>query len=355
MKQTDSEFQGGFAMFPIDLKSDTVTRPSKAMRQAMFEAEVGDDVYCEDPTVNRLQEKAASMTGKEAALFLPSGTMGNLVAVLTHCGRGDGAILGINSHIYYYEGGGLAALGGVVPLTADDSAGLIPSSEIERNCRPVNVHFAPAKLLCVENTHNKCGGLALSPAQMKVTTDAARKNGLAIHIDGARIFNAAAAWTCDVREYASLVDSIQFCLSKGLGAPIGSMLCGSAEFIARALHWRKKVGGGLRQAGIIAAGGLYALENNIGRLAEDRENGAMIASMLSAGGLEVEKNPKPTNMVYFHVPPAAADDLHVRCAARGVLFNAAAGGRIRLVTHIDVSREQAARAAEIILEEIFPS
>ncbi|HRX25703.1 MAG TPA: low-specificity L-threonine aldolase [Aminivibrio sp.] len=342
-------------MFPIDLKSDTVTRPSKAMRQAMAEAEVGDDVYCEDPSVNRLQEKASAMTGKEAALFLPSGTMGNLVAVLTHCGRGDGAILGLNSHIYHYEGGGLAALGGVFPLTADDSSGLIPSCEVERNCRPVNVHFAPAKLLCVENTHNKCGGLALSPAQMKETTDSARNRGLAVHIDGARIFNAAVAWKCDVKEYTALVDSIQFCLSKGLGAPIGSMLCGSAEFIDRARHWRKKVGGGLRQAGIIAAAGLYALENNIGRLADDHGNAAMLASALSAGGLEVEKNPMPTNMVYFHVPEKAGHDLHERCAARGVLFNGAAGGRIRLVTHIDVTREQVARAAEIILEEISAS
>jgi len=342
-------------MFPIDLKSDTVTRPSKAMRQAMCEAEVGDDVYCEDPTVNRLQEKAAAMTGKEDALFLPSGTMGNLVAVLTHCGRGQGAILGLNSHIYYYEAGGLAALGGLVPLTAADSSVLIPPSELHRHFRPANVHFAPAKLLCVENTHNKCGGLALSPAQMKETTDTARNNGLAVHIDGARIFNAAAAWGCDVSEYTALVDSIQFCLSKGLGAPIGSMLCGSSDFIGRARHWRKKVGGGLRQAGIIAAAGLYALENNLARLAEDHGNAAMLASMLTAGGLEVEKNPMPTNMVYFHVPEKAGRDLHERCAARGVLFNGAAGGRMRLVTHIDVTRDQTARAAEILLEEVSAS
>ena len=339
-------------MFPIDLKSDTVTRPSERMREIMSNAEVGDDVYGEDPSVNSLQEKAAAILGMEAAIFLPSGTMGNLVAILAHCGRGEGAIIGKNSHIYINEGGGLAALGGVVPLTADDSSGLIPPSEIEENCRPVNVHFAPAKLLCIENTHNRCGGLALSPEQMKETTDSARKNGLSVHIDGARIFNAAAAWDCDVKEFASQADSIQFCLSKGLGAPIGSILCGQEDYIGRALHWRKKLGGGLRQAGIMAAAGIYALENNIERLREDHENAVLIAEGLSTGGLEVEKIEVPTNMVYFHVPRDAAD-LHVRCRDRGLLFNAASEGRIRLVTHIDVSREQVLEAVDIILQEVF--
>lgn len=339
-------------MFPIDLKSDTVTRPSVRMREIMSNAEVGDDVYGEDPSVNSLQEKAAAILGMEAAIFLPSGTMGNLVAILAHCGRGEGAIIGKNSHIYINEGGGLAALGGVVPLTADDSSGLIPPSEIEENCRPVNVHFAPAKLLCIENTHNRCGGLALSPEQMKETTDSARKNGLSVHIDGARIFNAAAAWNCDVKEFASQADSIQFCLSKGLGAPIGSILCGQEDYIGRALHWRKKLGGGLRQAGIMAAAGIYALENNIERLREDHENAVLIAEGLSTGGLEVEKIEVPTNMVYFHVPRDAAD-LHVRCRDRGLLFNAASEGRIRLVTHIDVSREQVLEAVDIILQEVF--
>ncbi len=339
-------------MFPIDLKSDTVTRPSERMREIMSKAEVGDDVYGEDPSVNSLQEKAAAILGMEAAIFLPSGTMGNLVAILAHCGRGEGAIIGKNSHIYINEGGGLAALGGVVPLTADDSSGLIPPSEIEENCRPVNVHFAPAKLLCIENTHNRCGGLALSPEQMKETTDSARKNGLSVHIDGARIFNAAAAWDCDVKEFASQADSIQFCLSKGLGAPIGSILCGQEDYIGRALHWRKKLGGGLRQAGIMAAAGIYALENNIDRLREDHENAVLIAEGLSAGGLEVEKIEVPTNMVYFHVPQDAAD-LHVRCREKGLLFNAASDGRIRLVTHIDVSREQVLEAVDVILQEVF--
>ncbi|NLA90501.1 MAG: low-specificity L-threonine aldolase [Synergistaceae bacterium] len=339
-------------MFPIDLKSDTVTRPSERMREIMSNAEVGDDVYGEDPSVNSLQEKAAAILGMEAAIFLPSGTMGNLVAILAHCGRGEGAIIGKNSHIYINEGGGLAALGGVVPLTADDSSGLIPPSEIEENCRPVNVHFAPAKLLCIENTHNRCGGLALSPEQMKETTDSARKNGLSVHIDGARIFNAAAAWDCDVKEFASQADSIQFCLSKGLGAPIGSILCGQEDYIGRALHWRKKLGGGLRQAGIMAAAGIYALENNIDRLREDHENAVLIAEGLSAGGLEVEKIEVPTNMVYFHVPQYAAD-LHVRCREKGLLFNAASDGRIRLVTHIDVSREQVLEAVDVILQEVF--
>lgn len=340
-------------MFPIDLKSDTVTRPSPAMRKVMAEAEVGDDVYGEDPTVNRLQQKAAAMMGKEASLFFPSGTMGNLAALLSHCDRGDGVILGSCSHIYFNEGGGLAALGGIFPLTADDSSGIVPPGEIEKNCRPENIHYAPAKLLCLENTHNQRGGLALSVPQIKESAEAAREHGLRVHIDGARIFNAAAAWKCDVKDFAALSDSIQFCLSKGLGAPIGSMLCGSKEYIDKALHWRKKLGGGLRQAGVMAAAGLFALENNVARLSEDHENALYLSSLLSKGGLEVEENPMGTNMVYFHVPPAAAGDLHVRCAARGVLFNGAAGGRIRLVTHIDVNKEQVGEGARIILEEVF--
>lgn len=340
-------------MFPIDLKSDTVTRPSPAMRKVMAEAEVGDDVYGEDPTVNRLQEKAAAMMGKEASLFFPSGTMGNLAALLSHCDRGDGVILGSCSHIYFNEGGGLAALGGIFPLTADDSSGIIPPEEIEKNCRPENVHYAPAKLLCLENTHNQRGGLALSVPQVKESADVAREHGLAVHIDGARIFNAAAAWKCDVKDFAALADSIQFCLSKGLGAPIGSMLCGRKEYIDKALHWRKKLGGGLRQVGVMASAGLFALENNVHRLSEDHENALYLASLLSKGGLEVEENPMGTNMVYFHAPLERAADLHVRCAARGVLFNGASGGRIRLVTHIDVNREQVAHGAKIILEEVF--
>ena len=340
-------------MFPIDLKSDTVTRPSQAMRQAMFDAEVGDDVYGEDPTVRRLEEKAADLVGMEASLYLTSGTMGNLVSLLTHCGRGEGAVVGRSSHILGNEGGGLAALGSIVPLVADDDSGLIPESEIRRHCRPSNVHLAPAKLLCLENTHNSRGGLAISPAQMRPATDAARGLGLSIHLDGARIFNAAVAWKCDVKEFTSQVDSIQMCLSKGLGAPVGSLLCGNKDFIERARHWRKKVGGGMRQAGVIAASGLYALEHNIARLEEDHRNASLMADILSRGGVSVEKSEKPTNMIFFRLHEGKDDyALLQRCSARGVLFGMAAPGRFRLVTHLDVSCEQARRAAEIISEEV---
>lgn len=342
-------------MFPIDLKSDTVTRPSQGMRKAMAEAEVGDDVYHEDPTVHRLEEKGASLTGKEAALYLTSGTMGNIVALLTHCCRGDAAIVGADSHILNYEGGGLAALGGILPLAADDSSGIIPPEEVVRFCKPSNVHFAPVTLLCLENTHNRCGGLALSPEEMEKTADQARKCGLLVHLDGARVFNAAAAWDVGVDAYGTLVDSVQICLSKGLGAPVGSLLCGTREFVERARFWRKKVGGGLRQAGIIAAAGLYAFEHNLPRLKEDHENAALLGSLLAEGGIEVERNAKPTNMVYFRIPVSVSETLPRRCAARGVLFNAAGPGRVRLVTHLDVSREQAAAAAGIILEEVSSS
>lgn len=343
-------------MFPVDLKSDTVTKPSPEMRRAMYEAEVGDDVYGEDPTVVRLEEAAAGILGMEAALFMPSGTMGNLAAVLTHCGRGDALILGAGSHMQNFEGGGVAALGSAVPLLADDSSGCIPPEEVRAHCRPSNVHFAPARLLCLENTHNRMGGLASSPERIRASADEARRHGLAVHIDGARIFNAATAWGCRAADFASSVDSVQFCLSKGLGAPVGSVLCGRRDFIDTARHWRKRLGGGMRQAGVLAAAGLYALEHNIGRLEEDHENAALLADLLSAGDvIMVERNDKPTNMVYCTVPDGVGEDLHVRCAARGVLFNAVADGRFRLVTHLDVSTEQVKAAAAVILEEAAAS
>lgn len=343
-------------MFPVDLKSDTVTKPSEEMRKAMYAAEVGDDVYGEDPTVNRLEETAAALTGMEAALFLPSGTMGNLVAVLTHCGRGDGAVLGADCHILNYEGGGLAALGSVVPLVADDSSGLISPEEVRRHCRPSNVHFAPARLLCLENTHNRRGGLALSPEAVRASAEEAHSLGLSVHIDGARIFNASTAWNCSVKKYAESVDSLQFCISKGLGAPVGSLLCASGSFIDAARHWRKRLGGGLRQSGILAAAGIYALEHNIDRLREDHENAELLAHLLSEGRvIDVEHNEKPTNMVYCGVPEGTCVDLHLRCAARGVLFNGVSENRFRLVTHLDVSREQVTQAAAIILEEAAAS
>lgn len=340
-------------MAVIDLKSDTVTKPGKEMRKAMYEAEVGDDVYGEDPTVIALEQKAAMLTGKEAGLFVVSGTMGNLVSLLTHCSTGDGAILGNKSHIYYYEAGGMAAMGGILPLIVDDSDGIPECEDIKHWCRPSNIHFAPAKLLCLENTHNKGGGIAVSPERFTRTVECARELGLPVHLDGARVFNAAAAFKVKASEFTAQVDSVQLCLSKGLGAPVGSLICASPEFIEKARYWRKKVGGGMRQAGIIAAAGLYALENNIERLEEDHENAVLIANVLKDAGISVEESSSSTNMVFFRTGPGLDEDAFLSsCFEKGVQFNKVEPGRFRLVTHIDVTREQALEGARIIADEV---
>ena len=340
-------------MFPIDLKSDTVTKPSAEMRRVMSEAEVGDDVYGEDPTVVRLEEMGAQLLGKEAALYVTSGTQGNLVALLTHCNRGEGAILGNDSHIWNYEGGGLAALGGIVPFQVNDAKSLPSIADLNFVLNPTdNVHFAHAKLLCLENTHNRGGGHASSPQEVSERANWAHKHGLAVHVDGARLFNAAAALDVKPSELVKDVDSVQVCLSKALGAPMGSLICASREFVERARFWRKKVGGGLRQVGIVAAAGLHALSHNIGRLREDHENAQMIQEILQKGGLRVIEVQRPTNMVYFATPnEACADKLLEGCRRQGVIFNKTAPDTFRLVTHLDVSREQAIAAAEAIVKE----
>lgn len=337
----------------IDLRSDTVTRPTEEMRRAMNTAEVGDDVYGEDPTVRRLEELAAGLTGHEGGLFVTSGTQGNLVALLSHCARGDGAILGKECHIYNYEGGGLAVLGGVLPLVVDDTGGLPSTGDVQALCRDENVHFAPARLLCLENTHNREGGNAADPVAYGELVRCAIDAGLAVHLDGARVFNAAVAWGVDVKEFTAAVDSVQLCLSKGLGAPVGSVVCGSKEFIRQARHWRKRLGGGLRQAGVIASAGIVALERMISRLAADHENAALLATLLRDGGLAVESRAKPTNMVYVSLPPSlpGAKDVAERCTKRGVLFNPTSPRRFRLVTHFDVNEADIRKAAGTILEE----
>jgi threonine aldolase len=340
-------------MFPIDLKSDTVTKPSPEMRKAMSEAEVGDDVYGEDPTVARLEKMGAELLGKEAALYVTSGTQGNLVSLLTHCSRGDGAILGKDSHILNYEGGGLAALGGIVPLPVDDAKSLPSVAELELSLPDAsNVHFVQAKLLCLENTHNRGGGHASTPQEIAERADWAHRRGLSVHMDGARLFNASIALGAEPSEFVKNVDSVQICLSKALGAPLGSLICSSGDFVTRARYWRKKVGGGLRQAGIVAAAGLFALSRNVERLAEDHENARLMKDILQKGGLRVLDVKRPTNMVYFGVQDAAeADKLLSACRGRRVIFNKTAADTFRLVTHLDVSREQALTAANIIVEE----
>ncbi|MDR1732126.1 MAG: low-specificity L-threonine aldolase [Synergistaceae bacterium] len=340
-------------VFPIDLKSDTVTKPSEEMRKAMYAAEVGDDVYGEDPTVRRLEVMAAELLGKEDALYVTSGTQGNLVALLTHCGRGDGVLVGQGAHVLNSEGGGLCALGGMVPIPVKDEKGLPALADLNHVMKPKgNVHLAYPKLLCLENTHNSGGGHASTPEEIYERASWAHEQGLSVHLDGARLFNASTALGVKPAEIVRAVDSVQICLSKGLGAPMGSLICASKDFIERARYWRKKVGGGLRQAGIVAAAGIYAFEHNIDRLAEDHENARRIKEILQKGGLRTEEVRRPTNMVYFGTADErSADRLLEACKKRQVLFNKTAPDTFRLVTHLDVSREEAVQAATIITEE----
>lgn len=337
-------------MFPIDLRSDTVTKPCAAMRRAMAEAEVGDDVYGDDPTVLRLEEEAAELLGKEAALYVSSGTQGNLVALLTHCGRGEGVILGRETHILNFEGGGMACLGGIMPLPADDPSGLPGIPEMEAVLKPAdNVHFVRARLVCFENTNNRRGGHASTPQEIAERSAWAHGRGLSVHIDGARLFNAAVALGVKASDLVHDADSVQICLSKGLGAPMGSLVCASRDFVERARFWRKRLGGGLRQAGVVAAAGLYALRHNIGRLAEDHENARRIGAILAEAGLTVFMAERPTNMVYFKARDvASADRILEICRGEKIIFNKSAPDTFRLVTHLDVSAEAALKAASII-------
>lgn len=283
-------------MRKIDLRSDTVTKPTEAMIRAMADAEVGDDVYREDPTVNRLEELAAQKLGKEAALFVTSGTQGNQVAVLTHCVNGDEVIVEADSHIFYYEGGAMSALAGVQTRTLNGERGALRAEDVEKAIRSTtNIHFPRTKLICLENTHNRAGGAVVSPAQMKSVYDVGRKHGIPVHLDGARLFNAAAALGVDVRELTRYTDSVQVCLSKGLSAPVGSILAGDRDFIEAARWWRKKLGGGLRQVGYLAAPGILALTEMTERLAEDHARAKLLADGFRELSLAVE--PVETNIV----------------------------------------------------------
>jgi len=322
----------------IDLRSDTVTRPSAKMRAAMAAAEVGDDVYGDDPTVNRLQARAAELFGHEAALFAPSGTQSNLVALLTHCQRGDEYIVGQDAHTYKYEAGGGAVLGSIQPQPiAHQPDGSLALADIERAIKPDDFHFARSRLLALENT---LGGRVLQPGYLQAATALAHRRGLATHLDGARICNAAVKLGIGPREAVAGFDSVSVCLSKGLGAPVGSVLCGGREFIQQALRWRKMLGGGMRQAGILAAAGLYALEHNIGRLAEDHENAAHLARGLS-GIAEISVTAPDTNILYADLPAAACAALGQTLRRKGILAQVAP--HMRIVLHLDVSRSDVDR------------
>ena len=352
----------------IDLRSDTVTQPTEGMRQAMAMAQVGDDVYNEDPTVNRLQEIMAERLGMEAGLFVASGTMGNLVAILTHAGRGDEMILGNLAHTFLYEGGAAAGLGGVHPhILRNEDDGTIDLGAIEAAIRPDNVHFPISRLLCLENTHNRCGGVVLSLDYCRAATDLAHSHSMAVHLDGARLFNAAIAMKVEPATLTRGFDSVMVCLSKGLGAPVGSVLCGTRSFIDRAMRMRKLVGGGMRQAGIIAAAGIYALEHHVERLAEDHKNAERLAMGIdSIPGLTCTSHGKPnsvaTNLVYFTVDRAAAGNpaldaslLSNRLKERGILANPlGSANQMRMVTHIDVNAtdiEDTLAALQSVLHE----
>ncbi len=336
----------------IDLRSDTVTLPTSAMRSAMARAELGDDVYGEDPTVNRLEALAAERVGKQAAMLTPSGTMGNLCALMAHCGRGDEAIVGDGSHIYNYEGGGASALGGIVyHILPNQPDGTLALDHLRAAVRWLDdPHSAQTRLICLENTHNHCGGTVLPPAYMADVARLARERGLAIHLDGARLFNAAVALGIDAREITRHVDSVQFCLSKGLSAPVGSLLCGDADFIKRARRARKMLGGGMRQAGVIAAAGIVALETMIDRLAEDHANARMLAEGLAGlPQIAIDLERVQTDIVIFELRNGMDADTFVhRLRARGVLVGDMGGERIRAVTHYGIDAGDIEQALDVI-------
>lgn len=340
-------------MKTIDLRSDTVTVPTPEMRRAMAQAEVGDDVFGEDPTVRRLEEMAAQRMGKEGGLFVPSGTMGNLIAVLAHCGRGDEVILGDRCHTFLSEAGGVAAVGGVHPrpiATARD--GTLPLEEIEAALRADDPHYPTSRLVCLENTHNRCGGVSITAEYTARVGEWTRRRGLRLHIDGARIFNAAIALGDRPQELAGPADSVTFCLSKGLCAPVGSVLCGTSDFIARARRVRKQLGGGMRQAGVLAAAGIVALETMVDRLAEDHRRSADLAGRLAGlPGLVLEWNPPPTNMVYLNLEPGLRLDgqgMTEQLEREGLLALAEGPRTVRLVTHYGIEDEDIMRAAQAV-------
>ncbi len=322
----------------IDLRSDTVTHPTPRMRDAMQRAEVGDDVYGEDPTINRLEAVAAAMLGKEAGMFVPSGTMGNLSAILAHCGRGDEVLLGDLSHTYLFEAGGISALGGVHSFALPNQPdGTLLLDEVQRAIRPDDPHFPRTRLVVLENTHNRCGGAAISVDFTRRIADLAHERGLQIHLDGARIFNAAAAQGVPAAELVLPVDSVTFCLSKALCAPVGSVVCGTRTFIARARRMRKQLGGGMRQAGILAAAGIVALEEMIDRLVEDHERAQRLAEgMKGISGLRLVFGTPETNMVFCELddePGLEASWVASKLSEEGVRVSVVGPRRFRLVTH----------------------
>jgi threonine aldolase len=345
----------------IDLRSDTVTLPTEKMRQAMAKAELGDDVYGEDPTVNRLQSMAAERLGKEAGLFVPSGTMGNLAAILAHCGRGDEVVMGDCAHTFLYEAGGISALGGVHPHTVPNQPdGTLLIADIKGAIRSDDVHYPKSKLLILENTHNRCGGVSISRSYMLEAAQVARENGLAIHLDGARIFNAAVDQNLPAADLVDMLDSVTFCLSKGLCAPVGSVLCGTKDFIDEALRIRKQLGGGMRQAGVLAAAGIVALDEMVDRLSEDHQKAKELSKGLAEiPGIALDKSSPNTNMVYISIDQRHKLNAKLTAEAlrkKGVLVGITGPQQFRLVCHYWIRKEhldRVVKAFRIVLSENY--
>ena len=336
----------------IDLRSDTVTQPTPEMRRAMATAEVGDDVFGEDPTVNRLESMAAEMLGKQAALLVTSGTMGNLAAILAQCERGQEVILGDRTHIYNGEGGGASTLGGVAfhPLPNNDR-GMLDPDDVESAIRAGNIHWSTTRMVALENTHNQCGGVPLTPEDMAAVAHVAKAHELRLHVDGARIFNAAVCLETPVAELVKNADTVTFCLSKGLSAPVGSVLCGDEPTIEAARRWRKVLGAGMRQAGIIAAAGIVALETMVDRLADDHANARRLARGLSRiPGFAIDPDTVQTNLVFVEVKNGAAE-LAQRLGHRGVKLNPRGDGVWRLTTHYGITSEDIDYVLDVIESE----
>ncbi|UCF04268.1 MAG: aminotransferase class I/II-fold pyridoxal phosphate-dependent enzyme [bacterium] len=336
----------------IDLRSDTVTRPSPEMREAISRAEVGDDVLGDDPTVRRLEERVAAMFGKEAAVYVPSGTMSNTLALISQTRPGNEVILDRNSHIFNYEAGAASAIGGLQLYPLDGPGGLLPLPQLHSTVRPVNVHHPQTALIAVENTHNRAGGRIYPFEELEAVSDFARECGLRVHMDGARLANASVATGIPFQKYASLADSITFCFSKGLGAPVGSILIADADTITNARFWRKRLGGGMRQVGLLAAACLYALDHNVDRLVEDHTKAARIGEIIASSGKLTLTFEVETNIIIFETASDAIDidTLKQSLEKSGILALTFGGRFMRMVTHLDITDEDMGR-----LESILPS
>ena len=337
----------------IDLRSDTVTLPTEEMLEAIRHAELGDDVYGEDPTINKLEETAAEKMGKEAALLVTSGTQANLVSVMSNTQRGDSVMLEAESHINWYEVGGISAIGGVFPITVKGNLGVPDLGDIEAAIRPKRLHFPETTLICIENTHNRAGGTIITPDRTKAISDVAKNHGLRLYMDGARIFNAAVALKIDVKEFTKHVDNLMFCLSKGLSCPIGSLVVGSQEFINRARKRRKILGGGMRQAGIIAAPGIIALEKMINRLGEDHRNARLLAEGLEKmDGIAVDLRAAQTNIVHLDIAGLriSSEEFISRLKAKGILTLTRGKTKVRMVTHRGIEKEHIEKTLDIVKE-----